>query len=100
MIDLDSKSLKHVQQILKRYLPGVEVKAFGSRVTGKAKQFSDLDLVVLGKNPIPIQTIHELKFAFSTSDLPIMIDIVDWHAISEEFREKIQANCETISDSL
>ena len=95
MIDLDLKSLALIKKILKKHLPGLEVKAFGSRVTGRAKTFSDLDLVIIGDKPIPIETINALKFEFSNSDLPILVDIVDWNAISEEFREKITEDCVT-----
>ncbi len=93
MIDLDKKSLNLVRIILKKHLPNTEVKAFGSRVTGKAKPYSDLDLVVMGNQALPIEKLNEIKFEFSNSDLPILIDIIDWHAISDSFREKIKADC-------
>lgn len=94
MLDLDENSLALVKSIFAKHLPNVEVKAFGSRVTGNAKRFSDLDLVLIGKEPIPIAQLNELKFAFSNSDLPIMVDVVDWHALSDEFRQHIQSECE------
>lgn len=99
MIDLDNKSIKIVVEILNKYLPSVEVKAFGSRVTGKAKQFSDLDLVIMSHEPIPIETLNEFKFAFSDSDLPILVDVVDWSAITDEFREKIKDQCVALTNS-
>ncbi len=95
MIDLDSHSLQLIHAILKKHLPGVEVKAFGSRTTGKAKPFSDLDLVLIDAKPIPIEKINALKFEFSNSDLPIMVDLVDWQLISEEFREKIKVDAQS-----
>lgn len=96
MIDLDPKSLVIVKKILQKHLPGVEVRVFGSRVTGKAKQFSDLDLVIISDKSVSIKKINELKYEFSNSDLPIMIDLVDWNTISEEFREKIIESWELV----
>ena len=96
MIDLDPASLVLVKQILKKHLPGATVKAFGSRVTGKAKPYSDLDLVIIDDKPISIKKMNALKFEFSNSDLPILIDIIDWHAISKSFREKIEGDCEVV----
>ena len=96
MIDLDANSLALIKKILKKHLPNTEVKAVGSRVTGRAKQFSDLDLVVMSDQVIAIEKMNALKFEFSNSDLPILIDVVDWNAISDEFREKIYSDCVTL----
>lgn len=93
MIDLDKKQLQTVTSILSEHLPGITVKAFGSRVTGKAKKFSDLDLVIMDRNPIPPEKLNALKFEFSNSNLPIMIDIIDWQNISDEFRTAIEKDC-------
>lgn len=92
MIDLDVKSRKILVAILEQYIPGIEVRVFGSRVNGTAKPYSDIDLVLDGKQPIPIKIINELKFALSNSDLPIMVDLVDRYAISEEFKQIIDKN--------
>ena len=48
MIDLAPESLAIVRCLLAAQLPECEVRAFGSRVTGNAKPYSDLDLVLLG----------------------------------------------------
>ena len=93
MIDLDPKTLVVIKSIVMQHFPGITVKAFGSRVTGKAKAFSDLDLVLIDTQPIPAEKMNALKFAFSDSDLPIMVDVVDWQGISAEFREIIEKGC-------
>lgn len=97
MIDLDVASLAEVKSILSKHLGNVEVRAFGSRVSGKAAKFSDLDLVIIGEQPISVQKLNELRLAFSDSDLPIMVDIIDWHTISEEFRTLILEGSEVLS---
>jgi uncharacterized protein len=96
MVDLTPAHLAQVKSILSKHVPNVTCKAFGSRVTGKATRFSDLDLVLIADAPILVDTLNELKFAFSNSDLPIMVDVVDWHAMSKEFQHIVEANCEIL----
>ncbi len=96
MIDLEKRHLDEVLAILKRQVPDCEVRAFGSRVTGKARQFSDLDLALVGKGEIGWQRVEALKDAFSESDIPITVDVLDWHAISEDFRRHIAQKYEIL----
>ncbi len=83
--------LKTVQDILRRHIPDREVWAFGSRVTGKVKPFSDLDLAIIGSEPVPASILMELKEAFTESDLPFKVDLVDWAGTKENFRKIIEA---------
>ncbi len=89
MIDLDPKQLEEVKAILQANAPHCEVRVFGSRVRGTAKPYSDLDLVLVGEEALGWQTIEALKDTFSQSNLPISVDIVDWHDISEDFQKII-----------
>ena len=41
-----------INKYLQKYVPNREVWAFGSRVTGKARKYSDLDLAIIGDEPI------------------------------------------------
>ena len=47
MIDLDEKSLQIVKELLRQHVPECKVLAFGSRVTGTASRYSDLDLAIV-----------------------------------------------------
>ena len=78
-----------VRDILRKHVPHNSVWAFGSRANWKAKAFSDLDLAILTEKPMSLTESAELGEAFSESDLPWKVDIVDWSAISEGFREVI-----------
>lgn len=89
VLQLDAESLTEVKKILGFHVPALKAWAFGSRATGTAKRFSDLDLVLEGDAPVAYQTIAKLKHAFSESDLPIKVDVVDWHALDPEFRAVI-----------
>lgn len=90
-LDIKPDDLKTVREILRRSVPDREVRAFGSRVSGKVKPFSDLDLAVMGSAPLPASKLADLKEAFSESDLPFKVDIVDWAETQENFRRIIEA---------
>jgi predicted nucleotidyltransferase len=81
-----------VQAILAQHVPQRAVWAFGSRVKGTAKPHSDLDLVVMGDEPLDIATQARLAEAFADSDLPWRVDVVDWATCSEAFRALVMAN--------
>lgn len=87
-IVLEPGHLDTVRRILRERSPGVEIRAFGSRVTGNARRYSDLDLVVIGPEP-DWCLLGRLKDAFSESDLPIRVDVLDWHGVSPAFRRVI-----------
>lgn len=92
MLDLAKDQLALIKEILRRYIPDCEVRAFGSRITKKAKSYSDLDLVAIGKTKIDRQTMIRLKEAFEESTLPIRVEVLDWHKISESFKKIIEKN--------
>ena len=91
-IDISPSDLQIVRDILKRHVPGREVWAFGSRVTGKAKPYSDLDLVVMGETSLALSVSAALSHDFSESDLPFKVDVVDWSTTSPRFRDIITAD--------
>lgn len=91
-LDLPQKYLQQVHVLLREHVPGLEVWAYGSRVTGGGHEASDLDLVL--RNPTNLHTensvIHDLKDAFIESNLPIRVDVMDWARIPESFRGEIE----------
>ena len=90
-IKLSPKDLEEVRNILKGLIPEYPVWAFGSRVRGNAKQYSDLDLVVITTEPLPLSMAADLNDAFDESDLIFKVDIVDWATTSDTFRRIIEA---------
>lgn len=78
-----------VRRILAAWLPGREVRLFGSRARGTHKPYSDLDLVIMGDTPTDLSTLGQLQEAFASSDLPWRVDVVDWATTSTEFRAHI-----------
>lgn len=85
-LDLGENEYEIVRAILKQNLPDTEVRAFGSRVTGRARPYSDLDLVIMTQTSMPLSELAALREAFSESDLPWKVDLVDWASTSANFR--------------
>jgi predicted nucleotidyltransferase len=78
-----------VMAILRRRIPNRTVWAFGSRASGNAREFSDLDLVVVGSESIPNDVYDKLIEDFDDSDLPIRVDLLDWNRIDDHFKPYI-----------
>lgn len=89
MIDLSSKHLDMVRKILKNHAGSCEVWAYGSRVNGDARKYSDLDLVIKTDQRLEQRVLSGLKDAFESSDLPFRVDVLDWSRISDEFKKRI-----------
>jgi len=92
MIDLTPEQLETVRRIAAEHLPDATLLAFGSRVRGTARPYSDLDLAIMATGPLPIACIEAVKDAFSESDLPFSVDVVDYRAVSDAFRRVIDAH--------
>jgi predicted nucleotidyltransferase len=90
-VDLAPEALEIVRAVLARHLAGREVRVMGSRVFGRAKPFSDLDLVVMGEDPLPLATLADLRDDFDDANLPCSVDIIEWASASDSFRRIIVA---------
>jgi type I restriction enzyme S subunit len=89
-IDLSPSNWNELVSILQRYVPNLDVWAFGSRVKWTAKQYSDLDLALITEKPLPLEEFSSLKEAFDNSVLPMRVDVVDWATTSQSFKEIIE----------
>ena len=96
MINLTPQCLEKVRTILAHHVPQCEVRAFGSRVSGTAKSYSDLDLAVVSSGKLDDDILRHLKEAFEESDLPFRVDVLDWHDISPEFQQVIEKEYEVV----
>lgn len=96
MIDIIAEQLDIIREILQRYVSDCEVRAFGSRCKGTAKNYSDLDLTIVGKTKLDWRLLEAIKESFSESCLPFRVDVLDWHTISIEFRKVIEEGYEVI----
>ena len=86
MIEMSAAQMDEVQRILLEHVPECEVRAFGSRVTGRVKPWSDLDLAVIADQPLGFRRLGLLVEAFQESTLPFRVDVLDWHETSPSFQ--------------
>lgn len=86
---LQPAELATVRVILRQHAPNMTVWAFGSRARGQAKPYSDLDLALISDQPMPSAQLAALAEAFSESDLPWKVDVVDWARTEPGFRAVI-----------
>ena len=90
LLDIPLKHWEIVRDILHKHVPEYEVWAFGSRAKWTAKPYSDLDLAIITDHALSLAVSAALEDAFSESDLPWKVDIVDWATTSASFRKIIE----------
>ncbi len=90
-LNLVPEDLVRVQTLLTVYAPDAEVWAYGSRVNGLGHAASDLDLVLRNPSDLLQRQPHleDIRAAFSESNLPFLVDVLDWARIPEAFRQEI-----------
>lgn len=78
--------------MLRKHLPGVEVWAYGSRVSGRSHDGSDLDLVLRGPNLEKIceDRLSEFQEAVRESRIPFLVEARDWSRLPERFHREIE----------
>jgi type I restriction enzyme S subunit len=90
MLEVTPEQLQIVTNTLAEHLPGYEVRAFGSRVKGTAGRYSDLDLLVVTEIPLDFALLGSVRDAFSESDLPFRVDIVDSTGMTETLKAMLE----------
>ena len=89
-IDIRPDHASMVRDILVARLPeGVSVWVFGSRATGQARPYSDLDLALQAAEPLSAAIIHDLADDFTECDLPFKVDVLDLNRVASSFRKRI-----------
>ncbi len=76
----------------------VNLWAFGSRVNNRAHSGSDLDLVVKTKDesPLDMDEFMQFKENLQESNIPFLIDVMDWGRIPDYFKENIKQQYEVL----
>ena len=88
MLNLDPKYIQIIRKILSKHIPDKIVWVYGSRIKNKSHPGSDLDLAI--RSSVKQEQVSALRAAFSDSHLPILIDILDWESIPEQFKSEIE----------
>jgi len=91
-IDIAPDHRQMVLSVLREHLPSDAcVWVFGSRATGRARRYSDLDMAIDAGRRLSLDETAILREAFDECDLPYRVDLADWQAIDENFRRIIAA---------
>lgn len=97
-IDLRSEHWKIVRDLLYMHVPERRVLAFGSRTSGTARKYSDLDLALVGEEPLSLEVFSALSEGFGDSDLPFKVDLVDWAQVDDKLRAAIRQSGVVVQD--
>ena len=91
-LDLSRRYRDQIEALLREHVPGVEVWAYGSRVSGRSHEGSDLDLVLRGSDlqRIPSGQLMDLTEALEESNVPIIVQAHDWARLPERFHREIE----------
>jgi uncharacterized protein len=90
-LQLEPSQRQAVQTILAQLVPHAQVFAFGSRVSGSPRKYSDLNLAIVMPQPLSLRNLSQLKASFEDSDIPICIDLVDWQQADPSFKSAVTA---------
>ncbi len=93
MIDLTLEQINTLKETIQKELPDCEILLFGSRANGKAREFSDIDIALKSNNAIDKNKLWTIKENLEESNLPYIVDIIDFNLVSPEFSKAILANC-------
>lgn len=88
-VEITTEQRELLLTYLPRFIPGVTVWAYGSRVKRTAKEHSDLDLVVFA-TPQQQSAVCDLQEALDESNLPFLVDLHIWDDLPERFRDFIR----------
>ncbi len=87
LLDLDKKQLDILKEIIQQQIPDKTVWVYGSRVTWKANEVSDIDLTVFDCTD---SQIYRLKETLEESDLLFTVDVMNWEEIPDNFKTNIK----------
>ena len=87
-LDFPPQYMKVLNEIIHEHIPDAEIWAFGSRVTQQHHDASDLDLTV--HNVESVESLDDFRTAVINSNIPVLIDILNWESIPQSFKDEIQ----------
>ena len=99
MLDLRQKDHKVLCHISKKcFKSSIEIWAYGSRVNGNSHDASDLDLVIRTADfsPLAIGELLDFQEQIQESNIPILVQVMDWNKMPESFHSNILKKYEVI----
>lgn len=85
-----------LKEILEANLAGINYRAFifGSQANLTELRRSDIDLGILGDEPIPTQQLSKINKAIENLPMLYNIDVVDFNEVDERFKAVALRNVE------
>jgi uncharacterized protein len=77
-------------KIIEEKYPDCHIWLFGSRARKTNKPGADIDLAIDARRALTLHEISEIEEAIEDSDLPIFVDLVDIHTVSDDFLDNIK----------
>jgi predicted nucleotidyltransferase len=76
------------KQIVLKHVPNdaFAIFLFGSRAVRNAKPLSDIDIGILGTEPLPMIVKAHLDADLEESIVPFKIDLIDFYQVDKDFK--------------
>ncbi|MDE2093278.1 MAG: nucleotidyltransferase domain-containing protein [Burkholderiales bacterium] len=95
---LTPDQVRAVCAIVDRVIPGAQVRVFGSRATGRARPFSDLDLLFVQPARLSWEQRADLRDRFEASELPFRVDVVEAEGLPRGMAERVAGESVSLRD--
>ena len=92
--DWEAEAFALCQRILYQHLDTSQygVFLFGSRARGTARRNSDIDIGIIGKQPLPWLLIEDIQEIMEESDLLYEVDLVDFSQLNDPAFKRFALN--------
>ncbi len=80
---------QEITQILKERFAGTPFKCFffGSRVEGKNRERSDIDVGIFGPQKLTLEELDDIREAMRRIATLLKIDVIDFNSTTKDFRD-------------
>jgi predicted nucleotidyltransferase len=86
-----------LRRLIDEVLPGARVAVFGSRASGRARPYSDCDLLFIDPPRLSWAQRAALRDAFDASSLPFSVDLVDAAGLAEGMAQRVAAEAQPLA---
>lgn len=95
----EEKLKKEILEIIGKYLDVKQYKVFffGSRVSGKGDERSDIDVGIEGLEPLPAGALLDIQEEIENLPTLYKVEVVDFSRVDERFKKVAQAHIEMIN---